>query len=160
MSFSIKTMPEPALTRESISPVWAEVTLGEFVESFPLIVSLWTASEYERQWATAIEALVTQRVGRAMLVTDIQDAQDSDAISCFVLFREGSRVFVRQRFMRPAPRIDVRIPDAIEASIPLRIQAGDRERSEVSEWCVTVDDLGKFLESLRPAPSRHQSEGQ
>lgn len=41
-----------------------------------------------------------------MLVTDIEPTPDNDAIFYFVLFVEGQHVFVRQRFMRPAPRAD------------------------------------------------------
>jgi hypothetical protein len=140
-------MPEPAM-QESISPVWGEITLGEFVESFPLLTSLWSESEYEQQWVGAIRALVDHRVSRAMLVTDIEPTQDNDVIVYFVLFREGSRVFVHERFMRPAPRIDVRVPEAIEAIIPPRLQGREDEQAEVSEWVVTVDDLRDFLGRL------------
>src|SRR5689334_708097 len=98
MTFVIKTMLEAARGLELISPVWGEITLGDFVESFPLITSLWSVSDYEDQWKQAIGALIDGRVHRAMLVTDIQPTSQSDAIMYFALFRDGEDVFVRHRF--------------------------------------------------------------
>jgi hypothetical protein len=144
VTFTIRTMPEPAASRESISPVWGEITLGEYIESFPLMTSLLSASEYEDQWAAAVRAIAQQRVNRAMLVTDIQPPSESSGISYFALFRDGARVFVQQRFMRPSPSVDVRLPEAVEATIPPRFQERDGEQMEVSEWCVPIDDLREF----------------
>lgn len=146
MSFSIKIFPAP-MNGAAISPVWGQITLGDLVESFPLMTSLWPAEEYERQWATAIQALLHRRVSRALLVTDIEPTQDNDAISYFVLFVEGSDVFVRQRFMRPAPRVDVRVPEIIEPIIPPRFRDKEGDRNVVSEWCVSIDDLQDFCAS-------------
>ncbi len=146
MTFSIRELPNDKLRQNGTV---AEVVLGEHRETFPLITTLWTIQDYQRQWHGAIEAMVKHQVTSGMLVTDVQPHQNSAGITYWAMFREGERVYVQERLMRFAPPAELLlIPKEAEKVIPPRIQGSDEEHKQVSEWLVLMSDLVKFLEKI------------
>lgn len=125
----------------------AEISLGDHVESFPLITTHWSVDEYEEQWHRAVEALVAGKVQRCMLISDIQPPDDSASLSYWALFRTGMGVVaVQNRFMRTVPTaVRLQVPEDVEPLIPPRVQGTPEEHALVSEWLVAEQDLLDFL---------------
>ena len=143
MTFTIRKVLDDKLRQDGSV---AEVMLGDHRETFPLITTLWTVQDYQRQWCGAIKAMVKHKVAACMLVTDIQPRQNSSGITYWALFREGEQIYVQERLMRYAPAAELLvIPVEAEKIIPPRIQGTGEEHENVSEWLVSMSDLAEFL---------------
>jgi CdiI N-terminal domain len=118
-----------------------EVIIGDHKEVFPLITTLWTRAEYELQWRSALQDLISGVVNSCALVTDIQPPDESAGIAYWALFREGTAVYFQERLSRdPSPHLTGSARLA-EPHIAPRIQGTAEERSCVSEWVLSIKDI-------------------
>ena len=105
-----------------------EIRIGDFVETFPAMLEVWSEDDYRRQWADALDAL--ERDGRAFLVTWAPPAGD-DLWTVWELWRVGDEVRIRNSLLRPPITIEPYAPD-----------------DEVSEWTASIDEVAVFRATL------------
>lgn len=142
MTFHIRIVERHAAPS---TKVLAEISIGEYTESFRLIVSRWRPEDYVCQWEGAARALAECRVDCCIFVTDIQPPAQSSSLGYWVLFREGDRVVAQERFLRHVPQVDLFDPEAVAPAIPPRFQGSLAEQREVSEWTASMSDIRRFV---------------
>ena len=143
MNFSIRAFHDGG-------PVSArcELQMGSDIECYPLVTTLWSIDKYRKQWRAALTAMVTGRVTSCVLVTDIKAPEVSFGIMCWLLYREGDCVYLREHMGRGALGYQlVGDPVHVEPNIPRREHGTNQEQHPISEWVVTLDDIQEFIRS-------------
>jgi hypothetical protein len=143
MKFSIHSFDAP-----EISGTKCELVIREHKEIFPLVTNLWSPDRYEAQWLESLWALENHKVDRCVLITDVQPSDVSSGICYWALFREGQTVYFQERFLRVQSEALLGSPVEVAPNIPARIQGEPEEHARVSEWQLSIDDIGEFLRKV------------
>lgn len=143
MKFSIHSFDAPGTPGAK-----CELVIGEHKEIFPLVTNLWSLDRYEAQWIESLWALEKYEVDRCVLITDIQPSDVSSGICYWALFREGQTVYFQERFLREQSEVLVGPAVEVAPNIPARVQGEPDEHARVSEWQLSIDDIGEFLRKV------------
>jgi len=128
--------------------VYGEITIGDFNERFSASMTYWTREDYLQQWMKSIGTVVgTIGNTKGALVTNMYDPAHANFISCWPLYKEGEKVYIRNQllFLNELPHPFL-IED-IAKYIGNRVQTTD-DGNLISEWETTPNDLKSCLKHL------------
>ncbi|MHC4201986.1 MAG: hypothetical protein ACYSU0_18510 [Planctomycetota bacterium] len=125
---------------EDDSGILAQITIGEFRETFCVNSPTWTPDDFEKQWHRTVKRLVCGGDAACLVTWHTPEALGRG----WVLYRDASNVHVQEMlFVDPMrPRL---AEDGAVVDIPARTTATEEDQP-VSEWCTSTDELTAFLD--------------
>ncbi|HRK56307.1 MAG TPA: hypothetical protein PLQ67_02145 [Burkholderiaceae bacterium] len=129
----------------------AKVIFGNEEEVFPLFSDCWSEKKFEAQWLDALTKLSSAKGNaRTALVTEIYTPNVNQAIRWWLLYREGQDLWIREQLVTRDQFPENFDPMAAGNFVPPRSKHdANNDGFVVSEWHVSMEDLAKFLASLK-----------
>lgn len=121
------------------------LVLGAQREYFESVLGFWGLDDYKASWTTGLRRLVAG-ASTSCLATLVIDPPTANFIEVWPLYREGSDVYVQNRLLfldQLSHEFDPAAP--WESVSPRSVVSEDGQR--ISEWRVSIDDIGEFLRS-------------
>ncbi|MEC4014770.1 hypothetical protein [Streptomyces sp. H27-D2] len=136
-SEDVKSAPSEAVGR---------ITVGEFTEGFPMNLSFWSASDYQRSWSHALQVLAEDENGVSCLIASITDPENTNFIFSWPLYRSREDVYVQNAIIF-LDELDGRFnPEEpwkfVDPHCTIN-EDGDR----ISEWPTGMAEINRFLAS-------------
>jgi hypothetical protein len=116
-----------------------EITLDDFVETFDIPLTFWSAARYERQWREGIDRLL-KGAARSCLITSMLDPRSEAFGDWWKLYREGDHVLVQNQMLLTEVYGKNFDPDEPYRSIPERLPF-NAEGTPISEWCLEFNKI-------------------
>ncbi len=143
MTFSIRFLSEDEELTDFEPGRVGVITLDGFEERFVAPTTFWQARDYERQWNEGLRRIISGNE-KSCLITALRDPRATKMLFWWPLYREGSDVVVHNNILlldQLEQPFDARDP---YSSIKERVTI-DEEGQQVSEWRVSILDIGAFL---------------
>lgn len=122
-----------------------ELRLGEVREYFQSVLGFWELGDYTKSWATGLRRILAG-ASISCLATSVTDPATANFVETWPLYREGSDVYIHNKFLFLDQLTHEFDPKAPWESIgPRSVVNEDGQR--ISEWQVRVDDIRYFLDS-------------
>lgn len=129
---------------ESTDPALGRIRVGDFVESFDINCSLWSASQYRDSWATELERLLGGSRRIVILWTWRCPAPSVGVQRGWICYLEGSQVFVQERLFVPGAHDADFDGDGIVCERAVREEVNE-DGNPISQWETTKDAIESFL---------------
>ena len=120
------------------------IVIGEFVETFTMPLSYWSASDYRRSWRQAFDVLESGPNAKSCLMVSMTDPETSNFLTCWPMYRDMEAVYFRNAIML-LDELEVNI-DAREPWVPIGPRYTiDEDGNKISEWETSMDSLRDFF---------------
>ncbi len=119
----------------------AQITIGEYRETFCLNSPTWTPDDFEKQWHRAVKQLVCGGDAACLVTWHTPEALARG----WVLYRDASNVHVQEMLFVDPKRRPRLTDDGAVVDIAARATTTE-EGQPVSEWCTSTDELTAFLD--------------
>jgi len=120
-----------------------ELQLGEVHEYFQSVLGFWGLDDYTQSWATGLRRILAG-APISCLATSVTDPSSANFVEVWPLYREGTDVYVQNRFLfldQLTREFDPKAP--WESMDPRSVVNEDGQA--ISEWKVSLTDIGEFL---------------
>jgi CdiI N-terminal domain len=119
--------------------------LGEEHEYFESVLGFWGIDDYKAIWAAGLKRLLAgARI--SCLATSVTDPANANFVEVWPLYREESVVYAQNHLMF----LD-QLPHEFDPAAPWQCirprSVVDEDGDRISEWRVSIDDIGEFLGS-------------
>ena len=118
--------------------------LGEHNEYFESVLGFWGTDDYEEIWIKGLRRLI-MGASTSCLATSVLYPPNANFVEVWPLYREESDVYVQDCLLfldQLSHEFDPAAP--WESVFPRSVVSEDGQR--ISEWRVSIDDIGEFLE--------------
>jgi len=132
------------------------IRLGEDHEYFESVLGFWGLDDYKAIWTAGLRRLISS-ASTSCLATSVTDPSSANFVEVWPLYREESDVYVQDHllFLDQLPHeLD---PTEPWASVRPR-SVVDEDDQRISEWRVSVNDIGEFLKTSSICQSPGRSE--
>jgi len=120
------------------------IRLGEHREYFESVIGFWGTEDYTKIWDAGLRRLL-RGTSISRLATSAIQPSNANFVEVWPLYREESDVHVQNCLLFLDQLADEFDPTAPWVSVsPRSVVEGDGQR--ISEWRVSIDDIGEFLE--------------
>ncbi len=120
------------------------IRLGEHREYFESVIGFWGTEDYTKIWDAGLRRLL-RGTSISCLATSVIQPSNANFVEVWPLYREESDVYVQNCLLFLDQLADEFDPTAPWVSVsPRSVVEGDGQR--ISEWRVSIDDIGEFLE--------------
>jgi hypothetical protein len=120
------------------------IKLGEHREYFESVLVFWGTDDYKAIWDAGLQRLLRGEA-KSCLATNVVEPSSANFVEVWPLYREESEVYVQNCLLfldQLSHDFDPAAP--WDSVYPRSVVGEDGER--ISEWRVSVDDIGEFLE--------------
>jgi hypothetical protein len=120
------------------------IKLGEHHEYFESVLVFWGIDDYRAIWDAGLRRLL-RGASTSCLATSVLEPSSANFVEVWPLYREESDVYVQNCFLfldQLSHEFDPAAP--WESVYPRSVVNEDGQR--ISEWRVSVDSIGEFLE--------------
>jgi hypothetical protein len=135
----------------------AHIVLGDFDELMLVPLDHWDRSTYERQWRSALDAIVDGWIDRHALLTSVYDPPTASFFGWWPMWRSGDRIVVANGMAHTDHHDLAAVLDDPGAQVPDLddwLTPADEDDPPVSRWEVHVADVIAFLVGWDPARLR------
>ena len=96
-NLSIKVIDRRSRKMNKTFYIIGRIFINDFYENIEMPVRYWEAEDYERQWKEGLERLKYH--DRSCLVAQIYDPHKGLYIDWWLLYKEGSKIFIRNEVL-------------------------------------------------------------
>jgi hypothetical protein len=120
------------------------IRLGEHREYFGSVLTFWGTDDYKGIWDAGLRRLLVG-ASTSCLATSVLEPSSANFVEVWPLYREDAKVYVQNCLLfldQLSHEFDPSAP--WESVYPRSVLGEDGQR--ISEWQVSIDDIGEFLE--------------
>lgn len=129
------------------------ITLGVHRERFVADVSYWSKGQYEMQWVTALQAIVSEK-DRSALITSMHHPSKANFVEWWPMWRERSEIVFHNQLL-PLNQLSVPFdPSYPDQFVGERVSINE-DGAKISEWHVKVEAVRNFLARNSARLPRH-----
>lgn len=124
------------------------IVAGSLDEEFRSAIGYWSADDYRRQWASAIDSIIVGGSKTALITSMEKKPTMSGALDWWPVFREKRMVYIRSQLLILSRLGRVFGPNDFTEFIGQRAEF-DEDGNRISEWSCDIADLVAFREKSR-----------
>lgn len=137
--FSIAFLPQDQQPGQDAAVRRAIITIGGFQERFESSVEFWSESQYELQWAKAVQRLLSG-AAKSALITSITDPSSANFLVWWPIYKIGSSVHFQTHVLFLSELDRAFDPENPYQHIPQRATTSD-DGEPISEWVLPFHEL-------------------
>jgi len=148
-------VPEPRLAKNE-KAVFASISANDLQEKIIAPINYWSEVQYQKQWADAIEKLLSGQRERVGLLTEMYDPDSAPfPVMIWSLYKVGNDICM-QNYYQSLQQLSKDFNfDDIYGLIHER-ETVTEDGGEISEWKIDTKDLESFVLGLKAATKNKQ----
>lgn len=122
-----------------------QITIGDFQETFIMLLDNWSVDEYKQQWREGLERIRTH--DSSCLVASFGGSQENPWIELWTLYKENNNIFIHNQYLffeifqersKGLPPFDAKTCYLYIISPRETVSEDGRK---ISEWTIDINDI-------------------